>query len=472
MIFTSYSFLVFFLVVISVYTLFNKLKMELVSKLWLVLVSFYFYSQGSLYFLPYFVGTIFLNYVIGSLIIQSSSVINKRVLLFIGLLENVALLGYFKYVDFFIYNFNLISGQNVPFRYILLPIGISFFTFQLIAYLVDCYRGETDEYSVINYLLFITFFPQLIVGPIVHHKDIVPQFESDKQNKINKKNIMLGILIFSIGCAKKTLLADPLTRYAQEYFSNVYIGGFWKTWTSVFAYTFSYYFDLSGYADMAIGLALFFNIRLPQNFNSPYKARNFREYWRRWHMSLSRFLSDYVFWNVYKKGDGSVKFYFAVMVTFIVSGFWHGAGWRFVLWGIINGIFVCSAHFMYRRKWKLPIFLAWSLTFLGVLGTRVIFVSNSIKDSLYVFKSMLDLTEFSGMGLKAVFYDGVKYFVFNGYILVVLLIGMFIALFCKNTKEINENFTPKIKYAIISGVLLMVSILQMSIVADFLYFQF
>ena len=475
MIFASYSFLLFFFIVMTGFILLNKFKLHVIAELWLVLSSFYFYAQGSMDFLPFFIGTVFFNYIIGSMILQQEgeySKRNKKILLIIGLAENILLLGYFKYVDFFIGNYNFVTGYDVPYRNIVLPIGISFFTFQLIAYLVDCYRDETKEYTIINYLLFITFFPQLIVGPIVHHKDIVPQFESGKQFKLNINNVMLGILIFSIGTAKKTLLADPLTGFAQEYFNDVYVTGLWKTWTSMFAYTISYYFDLSGYADMAIGLALFFNIKLPQNINSPYKARNFRDYWRRWHMSLSKFLSDYVFRNVYKKGSGSFNFYFAVMVTFFVSGFWHGSGWQFVLWGIVNGIFVCMAHFMYRHNLKLPGVIAWPLTFAGVLATRVLFVSNSIRDSFHVYRSLFDFSEFSGMELSFILQDAKKFIIFNLYIIVVLLIGMAIAFFGKNTKDINENFSPKIKYAVIAGILLMISLFQMTTVTKFLYFQF
>ncbi len=475
MIFASYKFIVFFLIVITGFIALNKFKLYLVSELWLVLSSFYFYAQGSMSFLPFFIFTVFFNYIVGSMIIQQDgeyAIRNRKVLLAIGLAENILLLGYFKYTDFFISNYNLITKQAIPLRNILLPIGISFFTFQLIAYLVDCYRGETKEYTVINYLLFITFFPQLIVGPIVHHKDIVPQFESGKQFRLNERNIMLGIFIFSIGCSKKLLLADPLTNYAQEFFQNVYAGGVFKRWTSVFAYTISYYFDLSGYADMAIGLALFFNIKLPQNFNSPYKARNFRDYWRRWHMSLSKFLSAYVFRSVYKKGQGSLRFYSAVMITFFVSGFWHGAGWRFVLWGIVNGIFVCAAHFMARRKWRLPFALAWILTFAGVVAARIIFVAHSVRDALYVYRSMFNFSEFSSMGLMEILLAVRKFIVFNSYTISVLILGMCIAFLGKNTEEITDNFSPQFKYAVAAGMLLTISFFQMSSVAKFLYFQF
>jgi D-alanyl-lipoteichoic acid acyltransferase DltB (MBOAT superfamily) len=409
------------------------------------------------------------------MIIQQSGdykIRNRRILLTIGILANVLLLGYYKYTDFFISNYNFLFGKTIPYRNIVLPIGISFFTFQLIAYIIDCYKGKTKEYSVINYLLFITFFPQLIVGPIVHHSDTIPQFEDVKQKKINFNNLFLGIFIFCIGCAKKTILADPLTDFAQPFFADVLSGGFFEKWTASIAYTFSYYFDLSGYADMAIGLGLFFNIKIPQNFNSPYKARNFKDYWRRWHMTLSRFLSDYIFRLTYRKGTGSLNFYISIMFTFFVSGFWHGAGWNFVLWGIINGIFVCMGHIMTGKKWSLPFPLAWLLTMLGVIATRILFVSKGIKDAFAIYKGMLDIRTVTQNGFLGVFNELYEFIFTNFYTVSVLILAICIALFTKNTSEITEKFSFKYKYAVISGVLFVISLFQMASVGNFLYFQF
>ena len=397
---------------------------------------------------------------------------NKRMLLVIGLLENVSILFYFKYTNFFLTNVNSLTGADFALQKIVLPIGISFYTFTLIAYLVDSYRGLTKDFDVLNYLLFITFFPHLVVGPIVHHKDLVPQFENPERLKIKKEYIMLAIILFSFGCAKKLLLADPLTSYAEIYFSNVAKGTFWQAWLSVLSYTISYYFDISSYADMAIGLGLLFGIKLPPNFNSPYKSRNFAEYWRRWHMTLSKFLSDYIFRSIYKKGAGSFNFYLAVMVTFFVSGFWHGAGWTFVVWGIVNGIFVVCAHFMDRRGWKFPFAIAWMLTFGGIMFTRVLFVSKTFHDSFKVYKTMIDIRVFSGKGFNEIF-NGLSLFLRNNdYTVIILLIGMFVAFVPKNTTKISEDFKPNIKYAILAGVLFAISIFQMGGVSKFLYFQF
>lgn len=472
MIFTTYRFFGFLIVVLSGYRLLNFLKFEPVAKLWLVLASFYFYAQGAKEFWPFFVGSVFFNYIIGTSLISTESKRSRKFLLIIGLGENLALLGYFKYANFFVNNYNILMKTHHDIGKIILPIGISFFTFQLIGYLVDCYRGKTKEYSVMDYLLFITFFPQLIVGPIVHHAEMVPQFESKQQSKFNKERFFLGLFIFAIGCGKKILLADPLTNYAQIFFADVASYGMLDTWLSSISYTISYYFDLSAYADMAIGMGYLFNVKIPENFDSPYKARNFRDYWRRWHMTLSRFLSDYVYRSIHKKGDSSLKFYFAVMVTFFVSGFWHGAGWNFIVWGLINGIFVCMAHFMQRRNWKLPGGLAWFLTFSGVVGVRIMFVANGLKDSFRVYGKLFDLSEFSGMDLSQVLFEIGKFASYNIHTILVLIMGMGIAFFAKNTREITENFTLNYKHAVVIGVLLAIALVQMSIVSDFLYFQF
>ncbi len=468
MIFSSYKFLFVFLpTVYALYLILNKLKKDYLAKLWLVAASFYFYAQGSLSFFPFFAGSVGFNYLIGYLMGKvdgEGSRLNKKVLLTIGLAENIFLLGYFKYTNFLISNYNFLTKSELPLKTIILPIGISFFTFQLIAYLVDSYRGMTKDYSIVNYLLFITFFPQLIVGPIVHHKDVVPQFEDKEQRIFNLDNLILGVFMFSLGCSKKILLADPLTGFAQPYFKNP-AGGFWLGWLSALAYTISYYFDLSGYGDMAIGLGLFFNIKLPQNFNSPYKAKDFQEYWRRWHITLSNFLSQYIFRSIFKKGDNSFKYYYAIMVTFFVSGIWHGAGWSFIIWGLINGVFVCIASYMNRKNIKLPGLLAWFMTFLGVIGARIIFVSGSISN----------LSKVSAELLKPAAIELIALWTFvaeNYYNILLLIIGMCIVFFAKNSNELMKEFKPKARYAIVAGVLLGLSILQMGTVTKFLYFQF
>lgn len=450
-------------------------KRPIYSKLWLVLASLYFYAQGSGTFFVLFIADVLINYALGSLIViadKSGRRWTKRLLLTAGLLLNIAFLGYYKYANFAIENINLLSGQAFPLLEIVLPLGISFYTFQLIAYLVDCYRGQTKETPLIDFMLFITFFPQLIVGPIVHHGDVIPQFQDPSARLFNRANLMLGMFLFSIGCAKKILLADPLTDYSAAFYANVGAGDTLTAWAASVGYTISYYFDLSGYADMALGLALLFNIRLPHNFNSPYKARNFREYWQRWHMTLSKFLSDYIFRSFYKKGSGSFNFYFSVMMTFFVSGFWHGAGWQFIVWGILNGVFVCMSHYMYRNKLKLPFLLAWTLTFGGVIATRILFVSDSMSEAWQVLGMLVSGADFAGLGLQATVDKLLAFAAYNAYTIALLLIGMAIAFFGRSSAQMTQEFQPRIRHAIAAAFLLGVSLTQMTSVSKFLYFQF
>ncbi|GIP31569.1 MBOAT family protein [Paenibacillus sp. J2TS4] len=476
MIFSSYSFIFVFLpVTLFVYRLLVIWRRYSSAKLWLVAASLYFYAQGSSEFVLWFVAAILFNYALGGRIRRldgsdKKSRRSKRILLAVGLAQNLALLGYYKYTNFFIENLNALTGQSLTLKSIVLPLGISFFTFQLIAYLVDCYRGRVEEHSVIDYLVFITFFPQLIVGPIVHHGDIIPQLNQHRQAFFNKADVMLGLYLFSIGCAKKLVLADPLTAYAEAFLADLPGADPLTGWTAVVSYTLSYYFDLSGYADMAIGLGWLFGIRLPHNFDSPYKARNFREYWQKWHMTLSRFLGDYIFRSIYRKGAGSGRFYSAVLVTFLVSGIWHGAGWHFVLWGLINGIFVCAAHYMTRNKLRLPFLLAWAMTFAGIVGTRILFVSSGAAQSVEVFRKLFNIQEVldaADWGMRLA-----SFIAFNLYPILLLIISLGIALFVKNTREMTENFVPSRKHAIWAAFLLVLALFHMTEVSDFLYFQF
>ena len=475
MIFSTYKFIFFFLpVTFFGYFLLNSFRFHSSAKIWLVLASLYFYAQGSPAFFPFFLASITGNYLVGMTLIhlEGNAKAQKKFIFAVGLAGNIALLGYYKYTDFFIENYNLLTGSSRALKHIVLPIGISFFTFQLIAFLVDCYRGETKQYDFINYLLFITFFPQLIVGPIIHHAEVVPQFENSENLRINFDHIALGLFLFSIGCAKKILLADPMTTQAQKFFNNIPANPqMLETWFASIQYTVSYYFDLSGYADMAIGLGWMFNICIPQNFDSPYKARNFQDYWRRWHITLSRFLSAYIFKSVYRRDSRFRNYYIATMVTFLVSGFWHGAGWTFVVWGLVNGFFVCCASWMKRKGLHFPFWIAFALTAVGVVMARVLFVSGSFQDTWTVYRGMLNFSSL-GDGMRAALssvWNFVKWHKSTG---LRLTAGLFICWFLPNSKTLAERFRPTVLRVLYAAALLLACVIQMNKVVQFLYFQF
>jgi len=298
MLFNSFEFLLLFLpIVFFLYFYLNKKRLTIASKSVLVASSLVFYSWWNILYLPLILSSILVNYVVGSLLSNNLEkiILPRKSILFFGIAFNLLLLGYFKYSDFLIENINIVFDANLSLLYLTLPLAISFFTFQQIAYLVDSYKGNTNEHDFLNYIVFVTFFPQLIAGPIVHHKEMMPQFSCLKNKVINHKNIILGIFIFSIGLFKKVVIADTFSVWASVGFDVNQQLHLIEAWFTSLSYTFQLYFDFSGYTDMAVGLALLFNIRLPINFNSPYKSKNIQDFWRRWHITLSRFLRDYLY---------------------------------------------------------------------------------------------------------------------------------------------------------------------------------
>lgn len=336
-----------------------------------------------------------INYLIGTNLGRSDSgylknkYLNQKILLTIGVVFNLGLLGFFKYANFFIENVNAL-GAEFELPNIVLPLAISFFTFQQIAYLVDSYRHEMREYKFLNYALFVTFFPQLIAGPIVHHKEMMPQFASRWNLVKNYKNIGLGLFIFSVGLFKKVAIADLFSGWATLGFDNSTELGFFDAWVTSLSYTFQLYFDFSGYTDMAIGAALLFNIRLPINFNSPYKATDIQDFWRRWHMTLSRFLRDYLYIPLGGNRFGSSRTYINLFLTFLLGGFWHGASWMFVIWGALHGLALIVHRLWSQLGIVLPALLAWFITFNFVNITWVFFRAENIESAVRVLRGMFD----------------------------------------------------------------------------------
>ena len=473
MIFSSYMFIFAFLpAVLAGYWLIAKFAGSCYSKAWLVAASLFFYAQSNIWFLPVLAGTLVFNYLIVFLLDRAAPRSKSaKALLAASLLENLGLLFYFKYFNFFIENLNRATGSGFLPMNIILPLGISFYTFLIIGYVVDIFKGASKRSSLLDYSVFVTFFPHLIVGPVSKHDGFAPQLRSPAFGKPVGTNIARGILLFSVGCAKKILIADPLIAHAQSFYDVMGAGNFFESWGAVVAYTFAFYFDFSGYCDMASGLGWFFNIKLPANFNSPYKACDFADYWRRWNMTVSRFFNEHIFKNIFHFGDKFRKLLFAVMATFLVSGIWHGAGWTFIFWGLANGALVCAANAITVKRWKIPKSLGWLFTFLFVLLTRVLFDSHSMSQALGVYKGMADISlAFSDAG--AFFRQGVSYIRSNFSVFSLIVAGAAICFFAPNTGQISENFKLKWYYAACSGALLTISLFFMGNVSKFLYFQF
>jgi len=407
------------------------------------------------------------NYIIGNTLNKSKkdrARFSKKSLLVFGIVANLTLLGYFKYSDFFIENFNLVFSSDAQLLHLALPLAISFFTFQQISYLVDSYKEETKEYDFLNYALFVTFFPQLIAGPIVHHKEMMPQFAKTKNKIRNHRNIAIGLFIFSIGLFKKVVIADTFAVWATDGFDVATTLNLVEAWTTSLSYTFQLYFDFSGYTDMAIGAALLFNIKLPINFNSPYKATSIQEFWRRWHMTLSRFLKEYIYIPLGGNRKGEFRTYNNLLATFIIGGIWHGAGWTFVFWGFLHGIALVINRAWSKLGFRLWSWFAWLLTFNFVNIAWVFFRAKEWDDAVRVLTAMFN---FSHLNLNI---DPLQI----SYIALFLTI-----IFFKNSNEISKiKFSKTIRLAI-TAFLFTVSILQLTNimvqadkVSEFLYFNF
>ncbi|MDR2940127.1 MAG: hypothetical protein LBV08_07395, partial [Clostridiales bacterium] len=332
---------------------FNIFKKPIINKIWLIIVSVYFYLsfKNAIWFLVF---TIFFNYFIGKAILKTKSVF----LLYIGLVENVGLLFFIKYTDFIINLSNRFLKSEISFLSLALPVGMSFYVFRFVSYLFDCYKGKAKNYALLDFCLYSLYFPIFIMGPIARHNDIIPKLNNF--NCFNLDNFKKGLFIFSIGLTKKILIANPLleiTGQALDLTNPAPIALLFGAFTNFFAF----YFDFSGYSDMGIGVSLLFNIDLKDNFNSPYKARNIQDYWKRWHISLTKFLNEYLFSSIFKPGNSAFRFCVATMVTFFVSGLWHGSGVNYILWGLIHGFCMCiiaitALHS--TKKYLLPKFAA------------------------------------------------------------------------------------------------------------------
>ena len=338
------------------------------AKNWLLATSLFFYGFGNIKYSVLIVTSMLVNFFISNLLIKNKKASDRKILFYIALAFNLGLLCFFKYMDFFIENINWVSGSEIALLKIVLPLGISFFTLQQIAFIVDVYTGQAKENKFIDYALFVTFFPQLVAGPIVHYKDIIPQLQS-KDNKIFKpENLSIGIYIFVIGLFKKVMIADSFAPFVNEGFDQAASLHFFSAWGTSFAYAFQIYFDFSGYSDMAIGLGSMFNIKIAANFKSPYKATNIVDFWSRWHITLTNFITAYIFTPIVRSMP-KMTFPFMMLSMFLamtIAGLWHGAAWTFVIFGVLHGAAIVVHHSWKKLKIKLPTYISWPVTFVFV----------------------------------------------------------------------------------------------------------
>lgn len=459
MLFNSYVFIIGFLpITLILYYLSAKKFGSQCARIVLILASLFFYSWWDVRNLPILLGSILVNYILAGRILHSGEK-NRKAWLILGILFDLGLLGYFKYSAFAVETVNGIFHTGFAVPQIVLPLGISFFTFTQIACLVDSYRGEVEGYSRSEYFLFVTIFPHLIAGPILYHKDMIPQFMDEKNYRINYANMNRGIVWFTLGLAKKVLIADHLSKYVAEAFSHADQLSMMDAWFASFAYTLQLYFDFSGYSEMAIGLGLMLNFKLPLNFNSPYQATSIIEFWRRWHMTLSAFLKDYLY--IPLGGNRMGHHLRNILITMLLAGLWHGAGWTFIFWGGLHGLYICINHLWRKAGQSMPKPIGWFITFMAVNIAWVFFRAESFQTAFVVLSAMFGQT---GTFNTVIFH-------FKNIVLIILLI-IICAVAPGVPKLISGYFRMNKKWLILLTGLFLYSFSQCYQVSEFLYFQF
>lgn len=499
MLFNSYTFLFAFLpICLVVYWMLREKGLARAGIGWLVLSSFVFYAWWNPTYLMLLLGSIAFNYCLAVALAKSHVPSIRKSILVAGIAADLALLGYFKYAVFTIDSINAITGSSYGIGSILLPIGISFFTFQQIAFLVDSYLEQTEPPRLTDYCLFVAFFPQLIAGPIVHHKQMMPQFSNAGGQRLRVSHLSVGLTIFAIGLFKKVMIADEMAVHASPIFDAAHAGTaptFLESWIAAMSYTMQLYFDFSGYSDMAIGLARMFGIKLPINFNSPYKATSVIDFWRRWHVTLSQFLRDYLYIPLGGNKRGNLMRYRNLMITMLLGGLWHGAGWTFLVWGGLHGLYLMANHAIRKsgtadainRLLGQTLFrgLCWSVTFLAVVFAWVLFRSESWGAATHMVSAMLGL---GGFELESS--------VSRLHAIVWIPSLLAFVLLLPNTQELMARYRPACDWinrsrkeselgvlsrlrwkpgvgsAVMVGGLFALSIMNLNRVSEFVYYQF
>ena len=485
MLFNSYAFIFGFLpITLIVFFGLTKFRLLKIATAWLVIASLAFYAYWNIAYLPLLLISIGCNYFIGKSIehVQPATHQSKK-LLWIGIGINLALLAYYKYATFFITSLEHLLSTDWQVPEIILPLGISFYTFTQTAYLVDAYHGKTKNYNIITYSLFVTFFPHLIAGPILDDKEIIPQFHKLRNFVFSHKNLAQGLTLFTLGLFKKVIIGDNLSPWVAPVFNHAADVSFLEAWAGALSYTLQLYFDFSGYSDMAVGLGLMLNINLPVNFDSPYKATSISDFWRRWHITLSNFLRDYLYIPLGGNRKGEIRRYNNLLITMLLGGLWHGAGWTFVVWGGLHGIFLCINHWWRQHGKRLPKFIAWVITFSAVVVSWVYFRARTLSDAREIVKTMVGM---KGIVLAKSYEStlnwltpfGVQFNQTQSYLnvdarILTVLAGLLLCVtLLPNTQQLMQQFKPNWWWAVLVSSIATYCLLSLNHVSEFLYFQF
>lgn len=507
MLFNSYLFIFIFLpiVLIGWFSL-NKIKQYKFAEIFLIGMSLWFYAYFNFSNLLIIVGSCLFNFSLSYLInkiekkyfsIDKSEIVDKdnfknnkeniliKILGITGITVNLGILFYYKYYDFFIENINFIFQKDYNLKHILLPLGISFFTFQQLSYVIDRMKGTAPHYGLIDYMSFVTFFPQLIAGPIVLHSELIPQFKDKEKRKFNTDNFTDGCIQFILGLGKKVLIADTLALVVNGAYNYRYYFTTWSALLFIITYIFELYFDFSGYCDMAMGIGKMFNYDIPRNFYYPYKATSMKEFWNRWHMTLNRFFTNYVYIPLGGNKKGTARKIINIMIVFILSGLWHGASWNFVIWGLLNGLGVAFNNI--NSKPLKNKFISWLCTFSYVLFTFIFFRCETINDVCIVLKGLINPVGVKFAVDMAQYMDIPELYIFKRFLEMIapgmirsmyMIVFVIIMIICtlllrgKNAEDMVKEKKYTTGRAIELSIILIWSIISLSGVSTFLYFNF
>lgn len=483
MLFSSWIFIAAFLPVTwGIFYLLQARAGRETALLWVTLASLFFYGWFKAVYVLILLVSLTFNFIVGTALSQKP----RKSLLAFGVAANLAALAYYKYTGLFFHTLDMMGGAYAIPK-IVLPLGISFYTFQQVTYLIDAYRGLAKGMSLRHFTLFVTFFPHMIAGPIVHHKEIIPQFFKKPAKAESDDLIIMGLTVFIIGLFKKVALADNLGFIADPVFTSASMKNaltFFESWLGVVSYSLQVYFDFSGYSDMAVGLAALFGVRMPVNFLSPYKSANIIAFWRRWHMTLSRLLREYLYFPLGGNRKGPLRRYINLIVTMLLGGLWHGANWTFVVWGALHGVYLVINHLWQSlTSWRMPRIPAMLLTFVSVMFAWVFFRAESFSTALYLLHCMAGKYGFTiDMGSRIMRINE-RWYVFWIALATVFLLPSTHELMKKRLAldiagpleaviGLRLYWKPSVRWAVGLGLMAALSLLLLTKVQSFIYFQF
>ncbi len=476
MLFSSYEFLFAFLpITAAVYFLLAKIKNPYPQRTFLAAASLFFYSFFEWRYFFIIAASIIFNFIFANLSLISKKSILKKLMLFLAVGFNVGLIGYYKYYDFTVETINVVAGTDFTLRHILLPLGISFFTFQQLSFQIRTYNSKDNKLNFIDYTLFVSFFPQLIAGPIVLYEELTPQITDETKRRFNAENFAHGLAVFSIGLFKKLLIADNLAILVDNGFSASTRLGLLPAWVCALAYSFQIYFDFCGYSEMAIGLGKMFNFELPVNFETPYKSLSITEFWKRWHITLGRSLHSLIYVPLGGNRKGKARKCLNLFITFFVSGIWHGASWTFVIWGVAHGVARVFEEITSPVLKKIPTFIRRAGTFIFVMLAFVIFRADNMTQASKIYSGLVNFADLGINQFKSIMADGI----IGMPSFAAAALALFITVFCivfvlkeKGTSHLVSNIRLNTHTAVLYGIILTVCVLCLSRSAVFIYFNF